>query len=135
MSNELVSAEFIAEHLERCRSLLAPERAKVVLTETAPEHDPASINALAGLGFEATDPAVKISVYIFENANQHPAAVAQLLQMTPQVPGMRVLHGSNGPLLFFGHTQIEGAQGRTAKYRLSGIASAFAGDEPRVPKK
>jgi hypothetical protein len=101
----------------------------VALVETAPEHDPASLGALGGTGFEAKDPDVRVSVYVFKDWSSHKAIAERLVSEMPQDEGQRVRHGSNGPMLFFGHTRLDGPKGREAKYRLSQLLSAFAGDE------
>ena len=120
--------EVIDQELARARHLLRPERAKVPLQEVAPLQPPERIGALAGLGFQAEDPDVMVSVYVFESWNQHPAAVEQLEAEVP-MEGTRVLHGTNDRLLFFGYTRIDGPDRIDAKYRLSGLLSAFSGDE------
>jgi hypothetical protein len=124
-----MSQEFVETQLKRCRALLRLERAEVELKETAPDRDPASLGALGGTGFEAKDPDVRVSVYVFEDWSKHREATEQLMRNMPKDDGVRILHSTNGPMLFFGYARIDGPKGREAKYRLSGIASAFAGDE------
>ncbi len=121
--------DFIASQLDLCRDLLAQDRARVGLSEIAPEHYPASLGAMGGVGFEAKDPDVAVSVYFFEGVEHHEQAVEQLLRATPTDEGSYILHCSNGGMLFFGHTRIDGPNGKKAEHRLADIASAFAGDE------
>ena len=118
----------VEESLERARFLLRPERARVELTEIPPLKPAEDIGALAGIGFEAKDPDVTASVYVFENWNQHAAAVDKLRADVPS-EGTRILHGTNGPLLFFGYTRIDGPDRIKARYRLADLLSAFSGDE------
>ncbi len=124
-----MSEEYVESQLDRCRALLDPERTLVTLTETAPERDPASLGALGGIGFEAKDPDVIASVYFFEEVNRHDQAVEQLMRDMPKDESLYVRYCSNGTMLFFGHTRIDGPKGKEARYRLADIISAFAGDE------
>jgi hypothetical protein len=121
-----MTTETIEQELQRARILLST--AKEPLQEVAPEIPPESIGALAGMGFEVKDPDVRLSIYVFQYQNQHAAAVEKLRANVSQ-EGTRILHASNGSLLFFGHTRIDGSNGIDAKFRLGGLVGAFAGEE------
>lgn len=121
-----MTTEMLAQELQRARVLLS--QANEPLQEVDPELPPENIGALGGIGFEVKNPDVKLSIYVFEYQNQHADAVEKLMAQVPQ-EGTRILHGSNGSLLFFGHTRTDGPDGIDAKFRLGGLASAFAGQE------
>jgi hypothetical protein len=118
----------IENELTRVRTLLDNARVATTLEEIQPIQPPENIGALAGLGFKAYDPDVTTSVYVFETMNQHAAAVEKLREGIP-TEDTRILHATNGRLLFFGYTDTSGENGRAASYRLAGIVSAFAGNE------
>lgn len=118
----------VSQELSRCRTLLSPQRARTPLVESSPEPAPESIGALGGAGFAARAPDVRASVYVFTSQSEHAAAVAKL-SATVAKEGHRILHGSNGRLLFFGWTRTDGPDGEDAKYRLADLISAFSGDE------
>lgn len=123
-----MTADFVQSQLKRVRGLLSPDRAGA-LSETTPERDPASLGALGGTGFEAKDPDVRVSVYIFQDSDPHFDVAERLTSELPPAEGRYALPSTNGPALFFGHTRIAGPKGSEAEDRLDRIASAFAGDE------
>jgi len=118
----------VEKELQRAHHLLGPERVRMELKETEPIKPPGDIGALAGFGLSAGDPDVTASVYVFESWGGGKDAVEKLKAQVPD-EGMHVLHAINGRLLFFGYTRIDGPDGTEAKFRLSGLVSAFAGDE------
>ena len=120
--------EVVEEALKRVRYLLSPERARTELTETAPLLPPEALGAQAGIGFTCEAPTAVVSVYVLTGRGQYAAAVEKLKAAVP-LPGAFVQHGLNGPLVFFGYTDISGPQGVRAEYRLYDLLSAFAGDE------
>ena len=86
-----MSTEIVESQLKRLRRLLSPERTQVDLVETAPEQDPASLGALGGIGFEAKDPDVKLSVYVFKDWSSHKAMADRLTNEMPKEDN----HGNN----------------------------------------
>jgi hypothetical protein len=124
-----MSVDFIASQLDISRALLSPERAGLALTEVPPERDPASLGAVGGIGFNVDEPEITASVYFFEDARGHGEAVRRLTGDLAQAEGFYTLHGSNGGLLFFGRARLDGPHGKRVRYRLAGMAAAFAGDE------
>jgi hypothetical protein len=125
-----MSDQFPVKQKERLQSLLSEDRIKTTLQESAPESDPASLGAVAGVGYQAFQPDAQFSVYFFEDYSKIDGAVAKLLEIMPEEqPGVRVLYGRNGPLLFFGHARTDGEAGIEARFRLAKLISAFSGDE------
>ena len=121
--NEIVEGE-----LRRLGALLAPSRVDGPLEKVPCAVDPATLGALAGVSYRTSSPEILVSVYVFESQRAHPDATA-VLQARFGGEGVRVVSGSNGRLLFFGHTRSDGPDPIKARFRLSGIAGAFAGDE------
>ncbi len=124
-----MSQELIEQQLRRLEGLLHPDRTKGALEKTKPEHDPAELGALEGVGYRSSDPDVQVSVYIFPNWNKHNAVSKQLKDEYTDDKGVHVVTATNGPMLLFGHTRVDGKKGANAKFRLGDIVSAFAGDE------
>lgn len=117
----------VDNELKRCRALLSEKRVRAPVVEGKPEREPKSLGAKGGIGFTA-EPGVTASVYVFDDWSRHQDAATKL-KAEFGGEGVHVLHGSNGPLFFFGHTRIDGAEGRAAKFRLSDMLSAFSGNE------
>lgn len=120
--------ELIQKELTRVRSLLDESRVYTTLEEVQPLQPPEEIGALAGLGFNAYNPDVKVSVYVFDKIGQHKEAVGKLRESI-SADGKRIITTGNGRLLFFGYADVNGANGEAANDRLIDIGSAFAGDE------
>jgi hypothetical protein len=123
-----MSQAFVESELNRCRTLLSRKRTRVALEETPPEQDPASLGAFGGLGFVARQPDVQASVYVFEDWGQHAAVIQQLKNKFP-AHGVSLQYGTNGGLLFFGHTRTDGPEGVEAEFRLADLVTAFSGNE------
>lgn len=124
-----MSGESIEEQLSRLESLLCPSRTRVTLEKTNPEHSPEELGALAGVGYLARNPDLRVSVYIFGDWGKHREVSKQLRSRFAGETGVYAQAVTNGPMLLFAHTRIDGPDGTAAKYRLDDIMSAFAGDE------
>lgn len=123
-----MSEELVTRQLSRLRGLMHPERTRVALEEGEPELPVEEVGALAGVGYRGADPDLRVSVYVFDSWSAH-RDVAQQLTDEFTADGVHIVTGSNGPMLFFGHTRIDGEGGTEARFALGDIASAFAGDE------
>lgn len=123
-----MSEELVTKQLSRLRGLMDPERTRVALEEGEPELPVEEVGALAGVGYRGDDPDLRVSVYVFDSWSAH-RGVAQQLTDEFTADGVHIVTGSNGPMLFFGHTRIDGPGGTEARFALGDIASAFAGDE------
>ena len=118
----------VKSELSRAHYLLGPERIQGSLQESTPLEPPERIGALGGTGYQAHQPDVNISIYVFHSAHQHAAAVTTLTALIDTTQFL-ILSGTNGRLLFFGYTDCRGADAIEAKYRLSELIGAFSGDE------
>jgi len=118
----------IENALQRARRLLRPERARTDLVETDPLLPPEQIGAQAGIGFVCQEPHAAVSVYVLTTRGQYASAVEKLKAAVP-LPDAFTQNGLNGPLVFFGYTDISGPAGSRAKFRLYDLLSAFSGDE------
>lgn len=123
-----MSEEIVTRQLSRLRGLMNPERTRVALEEGEPELPVEEFGALAGVGYRGEDPNLRVSVYVFDSRSAH-SDVTQRLTDEFTADGVHIVTGSNGPMLFFGHTNIEGEHGTEARFALLDIASAFSGDE------
>jgi hypothetical protein len=121
--------EKIQREVQRMRYLLSPERTDQELEEIDPLLPAADVGAHVALAFRASDPEAVINIYIFDSWNQHPEAVTQLQAALPSTEGLHILNATNGPSLFFGYADISGENALAARYQLSGLVAAFAGDE------
>ena len=123
-----MSDELVNKQLSRLKGLMHPDRTKIALEETDPEHAPEELGALAGVGYHSSNPHIHVSVYIFSSWSKH-QSVSQQLKDEVAGDGVYVLTASNGPMLFVGHTRIDGPKGTEARFALGDIVSAFSGDE------
>lgn len=119
----------IEDELKRARALLKPERVKTDLAEIAPDPAPETIGALSGLGFEASDPDVSFSVYVFEDWEGSNAGVETLKSMQEAGANIYSRNIMNGTLVFHGMVHTDGADGTKKQMRLAKFVSAFAGKE------
>jgi hypothetical protein len=125
----MVSDDVVAEELERSRKLLNPTRTGVELQEADPEWPPESLAARGGLGFRGGEPEMAISVFVFDDWGAANDAGARLREELSTDEGVYPAVGTNGRLLFVGHTRVDGPDGIQAKYRLAELLSAFSGRE------
>lgn len=121
--------DLIEKERARLDQLMDESRTRVTLRVVPARPAAAELGALDGVGYEADNPAVHAVVYIFERSGPQADAVAKLRAGAPGDGDVRVLHGINGRMLFFGYTRIDGDDGHLAKYRLNDMISAFSGDE------
>ena len=122
--------QFIEQEINRAKMLIQPERSKLSLGEAEVILPSAELGALAAIGVQSNDPDVVATIYLFESQASHDAAVEILSAHVPQ-EGTYILSSSNGPLLCFGYSYIDGTHGEPidAKYALSDLMQAFAGEE------
>jgi hypothetical protein len=125
----MTAEDEVMEELERTRELLNAERTGVGLQEGQPEWSPESLGARAGLGFTASDPDLRVSVFVFDEWGGGGEAGNRLQEELSNDPGVYAAVGTNGRLLFVGHTRVDGPEGTGAKYRLADLLSAFSGRE------
>lgn len=121
----------IDRELTRARRLMAAEVHGLEVVEGEPQPaSPTDLGALAGVAFRTLDPEVIANVYLFETQAQHGNAILQL-EAQVAAAGVTALFSSNGALLFFGHTRIDGSNGDplVAAERLDQLAAALAGEE------
>lgn len=123
-----MSEELVNKQLSRLNGLMHPDRTKIILENGDPEHEPDDLGALAGVGYHSSNPHIHVSVYIFSSWSKH-QSISQRLKEEVAGDGVHVLTASNGPMLFVGHTRIDGPNGTDARFALGDIVSAFAGDE------
>ena len=123
-----MSEELVNKQLSRLNGLMHPDRTKIILENGDPEHAPEDLGALAGVGYHSSNPHIHVSVYIFSSWSKH-QSISQRLKEEVAGDGVHVLTASNGPMLFVGHTRIDGPNGTDARFALGDIVSAFAGDE------
>ncbi len=123
-----MSEELIHKQLSRLNGLIHPDRTKIVLEKSDPEHAPDDLGALAGVGYHSRNPQIYVSVYIFSSWSKH-QSVSQQLKEELADDGVHVVTATNGPMLFVGHTRIDGPDGTDARFALGDIVSAFSGDE------
>lgn len=123
-----MSEELVKKQLNRLNGLMHPERTRVALERGEPEREPEALGALAGEGYRSHDPDIHVSVYVFASWSEL-QPVAKQLQEELAADGVHVAIASNGPMLFVGHTRIDGQGGTNARFALGDIVSAFAGDE------
>ncbi len=119
----------IEDELKRARSLLKPERVKTDLANIAADPLPETIGALAGLGFEASNPDVSFSVYVFEDWDGSNAGIEKLKSMQESGANIYSRTIMNGTLVFHGMVRTDGADGSKKQMRLAKFVSAFAGNE------
>lgn len=124
-----MSQELLEQQLQRLEGLLNPERTKVVLEKTDPEYSPQDLGALAGVGYLARNPDVRISVYVFGDWSKHREIAKQLRSGIADPAVVYARTATNGPMLFFAQTRLDSVYGDDAEFRLDRIMSAFAGDE------
>lgn len=110
---------------QRAFALLAPERLGFALESTPPNPPPDGLGALAGLGWLARDPEVRVNVYIFETWGQGAEVAAALADMVDG-DGYAAQATVNGALMFFA---VADAKNPEARRRLNDLLSAFAGFE------
>ena len=123
-----MSEELVTRQLSRLRGLMDPGRTRVALEEGEPELPVDEVGALAGVGYRGEDPNLRASVYVFDSWSAH-RDVAQQLTDEFEAEGQQIVTATNGPMLFFGHTRVDGEHGTEARFALLDIASAFSGDE------
>jgi hypothetical protein len=127
-SDRTANEELVEKQLSRLNGLMHPDRTRITLHGGEPERAPDELGALAGVGFHSHDPHIVVSVYVFQSWSQH-QSVAKELENELSEDGVRVITATNGPMLLVGHTRIDGPGGTDARFALTDIASAFAGDE------
>jgi len=123
-----MSEELVNKQLSRLNGLMHSDRTKIALEKGDPEHAPEDLGALAGVGYHSSNPHIHVSVYIFSSWSKH-QSVSQQLKEEVAGDGVHVLTATNGPMLFVGHTRIDGPNGTDARFALGDIVSAFSGDE------
>lgn len=123
-----MSEELVNKQLSRLNGLMHPDRTKIDLEKGDPEHAPEELGALAGVGYHSSNPHIHVSVYIFSSWSKH-QSVSQQLKDEVAGDGVHVVTATNGPMLFVGHTRIDGPGGTDARFALGDIVSAFSGDE------
>lgn len=124
-----MSQELVDRQLERLRGLLSSDRTRVTLSEAEPEFSPEELGALAGVGYLTQNPQVRVSVYVFADWSKHQETSERLRGEYANDEGVYARAITNGPMLFFAHTRIDGSDATYAEICLDGIMSAFAGDE------
>ena len=123
-----MSEEVVSRQLSRLRGLMDPSRTRVALEQGEPELPVEEVGALAGVGYRGDDPNLRVSVYVFDSWSAH-RDVAEQLTDEFTAEGQHIVTATNGPMLFFGHTSVDGEHGTEARFALLDIASAFSGDE------
>jgi hypothetical protein len=123
-----MSDELVSKQLSRLNGLMHSDRTKIDLEKGDPEHAPEDVGALAGVGYHSSKPHIHVSVYVFSSWSKH-QAVSQQLKEEVSGDGVHVVTATNGPMLFVGHTRIDGPEGTDARFALGDIVSAFSGDE------
>lgn len=123
-----MSEELVDKQLSRLNGLMHADRTRIALEKVEPERDPEKLGALAGVGYRSHNPDIHVSVYIFSSWSQH-QPVSQQLKEEFAADGVHIVTATNGPMLFFGHTRIDGPGGTDARFALGDIVSAFSGDE------
>lgn len=124
MSNELIQ-----QQLRRLQGLLSADRTGVTLKKAEPHPSAESVGALTAVGYTTDAPAVHVSVYVFSNWNKHREVADKLKASVGSDPKTYARTATNGPMLFFAHTKLEGENARDTEFKLDGIMSAFSGDE------
>jgi|GEM_PF-4025176 len=123
-----MSEELVNKQLSRLNGLMHPDRTRIALEKVDPEHAPEKLGALAGVGYRSRNPDIQVSVYVFSSWSKH-QSVSEKLKEECAEDGVHVVTATNGPMLFFGHTRIDGPGGIDARFALGDIVSAFSGDE------
>lgn len=120
-----MNTDRIASERQRALALLAPERLGFALESATPNPSPDGLGALAGQGWLARDPEVRVNVYIFETWEQGSQVAAALADMV-NGDGYYAQALVNGTLMLFAVTDAENPE---ACQRLDHLMSAFAGLE------
>ena len=123
-----MSEELVNKQLSRLNGLMHSDRTKIDLEKGDPEHTPEELGALAGVGYRSRNPDIQVSVYVFSSWSKH-QSISQQLKEEFAEDGVHVVTATNGPMLFFGHTRVDGPNGTDARFALGDVVSAFAGDE------
>ena len=117
------------QDLKRARNLLSEKRLNFAVEEAEPDPAPATIGALDGIAFVASNPDVRATVYIFEDWPDEDEILAQLERNMPQNDAIYTASATNGNLFFYGSTRLDTPHGGRAEDRLDKMMSKFAGDE------
>ncbi len=117
MSNYL---EHEKEKVEQLMKSFSKPLKEIKATPSARE-----MNALYAIGYEVKDEGVLCAIYVYENQQQHEAAL-KLLRDNSVAQKENSLTSSNGGLFFWGYHKTEYSR---SKYILNDLVSAFSGEE------
>ena len=124
-----MSEALVEQQLARLKALLSEERAGPGLAAADPEVPAAELGALNGVGYRTQKPDVQVSVYVFGDSGLRRDATTRLKGLRASEQGVYARTATNGPMLFYAHTRVDGRNAQQAEDRLDRIMSAFAGDE------